>query len=62
MNQESNQTLFADQAPLEMDAQPVIQHKTPYLPMWDSIDDFLNCKNSNAYLAACDRAGAVPIK
>jgi len=62
MIQDQNTTLFADEAPLEMEAQPLIQRKNPYLPMWDSIDEILNCKKSNTNANCCDVADAVPIK
>ena len=62
MNQEQITTLFADGAPHEMEVQPAIQRKNPYLPMWDSIDDILNCKKSSANAKCSDVADAVSIK
>ena len=62
MNNVSIETLSVAHDGPEQQARPELRQKTPYLWMWDSIDDLLKFNDKNAKSNSEDNVDAVPIK
>ena len=62
MNNVSTETLSVALAGPEQQARPEPRQKTPYVWMWDSIDDLLKFNDKNAKDISEDSVDAVPIK
>lgn len=62
MNNASTETLSVALAGPEQQARLEPRQKTPYVWMWDSIDDLLKFNDKNAKAISEDSVDAVPIK